>query len=135
MAQIFVFGRITADLTLKESINQTPYICFNLAENIGFGEHRRTQYYQVWAWGTDTTRLINAGVKKRSLIWLTGSLELVDNTEKDGKTKTKTLKVALDNWGFVPAGQAKLPDPDVSKESETNAETNKLDGDREFLPE
>lgn len=135
MAQIFVFGRVTADLTLKESLKQTPYICFSLAENTGFGEHRRTQYYQVWAWGTDTSRLIKAGVKKSSLIWLTGSQELVDSTEKDGKTKTMTLKIALDNWGFVPTGQPKPPDSKFSKETETNAETDILDGDREFLPE
>lgn len=135
MAQIFVFGRVTADLILKESVNQNPYICFNLAENIGFGEHRRTQYYQVWAWGADTSRLIKAGVKKKSLIWLTGSLELVDNTEKDGKTKTMTLKIALDNWGFVPTGQSGPPDPTIPKVPEAIAGTNKLDGDREFLPE
>lgn len=135
MAQIFVFGRVTADLTLKESINHTPYICFSLAENIGFGDKCRTQYYQVWAWGQDTSRLIKLGVKRGSLIWLTGSQELVDSTKKDGETKTMNLKVSLDNWGFVPTGQLKPPDPNFPKEPETVAETNKLDGDREFLPE
>lgn len=135
MAQIFVFGRVTADLTLKESINHTPYICFNLAENIGYGDKRRTQYYQVWAWGTDTSRLIRMGVKEGSLIWLAGSQELVNSTEKNGETKTMNLKIALDNWGFVPTRQSSPPNPGFPKESETIAETGKLDGDREFLPE
>lgn len=51
MAQIFVFGCVTADLQLKQSQKQTPYVSFDLAEHIGYGCEQRTIYYQVWAWG------------------------------------------------------------------------------------
>lgn len=43
MAQTYVIGRVTADLELKTSINRHPYVRFDIAENIGGKEHRRTQ--------------------------------------------------------------------------------------------
>lgn len=131
MAQVFVFGHVTADLTLKKSQSDNPYLCFDLAENIGYGKNQRTSFYQVWAWGTDALRLVRFSVKKNSFLWITGSLELVDCTDKSGETKTKRLKVALDNWGFVPSGP-----PSQSNHAETSAPVMKeLDGDRSPLPE
>lgn len=141
MAQIFVFGRVTADLTLKTGQSGIPYLTFDLAENIGYGERRHTLYYQVWAWDADASRLVRAGVGKGSLLWVTGSLELVDCTEKDGEAKTKRLKAALDNWGFVPVGKAKQNNDahTGSMEPPTDftgySDTEELDGDHDFLPE
>lgn len=141
MAQIFVFGRVTADLTLKTGQSGSTYLSFNLAENIGYGDRQRTQYYQVWAWDTDAPRLVRAGVKRGSLLWIAGSLELVDCTEMNGEAKTKLLKVSLNDWGFVPVGKAKQNN-DVhsgSMEPPTDftgySDSEELDGDREFLPE
>ncbi len=51
MAKLMCFGRVTADLELRESVRKEPYVRFSLAENLGYGETARTQYYQVWAWG------------------------------------------------------------------------------------
>lgn len=140
MAQVFVFGNVTAELTLKTSTADNPYLCFNLAEHIGYGNVQRTLYYEVWAWGTDAVRLVRAGVKTGSLIWVSGSLELTDCTDKDGKAKTKRLKVSLDNWGFVPGGKAKQRN-DVSTGSAEPptglagfSDTEELDGDRVSLP-
>lgn len=141
MAQVFVFGRVTDDLTLKTSQAGSPYLCFNLAENISYGKKQRTLFYQVWAWDADALRLVRFGVKKRSLLWVTGSLELVDCTADNGTTKTKRLKVALDNWGFVPGGQKNQSETACtgSAEPEMNAAsfsiTEELDGDHSPLPE
>lgn len=64
MAQVYVIGRVTADLELKTSQNDKPYIRFSFAENIGSHDRARTQYYQVWAWGEDAERLVKANVCK-----------------------------------------------------------------------
>ena len=103
MAQVFVFGCVTADLQLKQSQKQTPYVSFDLAEHIGYGDGQRTIYYQVWAWREDALRLIRLKVKKGSMIWITGSLELVDCTSQNGNVKTKRLKISLDNCGYMPS--------------------------------
>lgn len=68
MAQTYVIGRVTADLELKTSINRHPYVRFDIAENIGGKEHRRTQYLQICAMGDDAERLVRARVKKGSLM-------------------------------------------------------------------
>ena len=43
MAQVYVIGRVTADLELKTSVNDHPYVRFDIAENIGSKDHVRTQ--------------------------------------------------------------------------------------------
>ena len=67
MAQTYVIGRVTADLELKTSIHNHPYVRFDIAENIGSKERSRTQYLQICAMGDDAGRLMRARVKKRQL--------------------------------------------------------------------
>lgn len=138
MAQVYVIGRVIADLELKTSEKNTSYVRFDIAENIGYNQNQRTQYLQICAMGEDAERLVHAHVKKGSLIWISGSLELEQFTKKDGVTKDKRLKVLIDNWGFVPVGNFR-------KSSEAS-EKNSLDysappaapvinGDRDILPD
>lgn len=137
MAQIYVLGRVEENLVVKKSQKDSSYVCFSFKEQTGKG---RTQSYQVWAWNEDVSRLVNLGVKKGSLLWLTGTMQLVDCTEDHGKVKTKVMKVFLTNWGYLPG---KHP-----RQNEADAENNPgpipdppfppleaMDGDREALPE
>ena len=59
-----------------------------------------TQFYQVWAWDADVTRLMQFKVKKGSMIWLAGSQRLVDVRMKDGKLEKK-LKVSLNAVSYT----------------------------------
>ena len=136
MAQTYVIGRVTADLELKTSIHNHPYVRFDIAENIGSKERSRTQYFQICAMGDDAGRLMRARVKKGSFIWASGTLELEVFSRRDGVTD-KRLKILLDNWGFVPAGtnrdmKASLYNcsPIASPEM-----VEAIDGEREPLPE
>ncbi len=137
MAQTYVIGRVTADLELKTSINRNPYVRFDIVENIGSREHSRTQYLQICAMGDDAERLVRARVKKGSLIWISGSLELEVYTRRDGVTTDKRLKVLLDNWGFIPVGTDKAASKALdSKSSESLEEIPMvIDGERETLPD
>jgi len=142
MAQVFVIGRVTADFEMQLSTNHIPYVRFDVAENTGYGEHAKTQFFQVWAWSDDAKRLVKSKVKKGSLLWISGTLELEEYQKQDGATN-KRLKVLLDNWGFVAGGSksasdstqphhadaASPPDPDDIPFPE------EIDGDRESLPE
>lgn len=142
MSQLFVIGRVTADLELQESTNKTSYVRFDLAENIGYGETRHPQYYQVWAWAGDAMHLLKRKVNKGSLIWVSGSLMLEAYVKKDGTTKDKRLKLTLDNWGYVPVGKSVSTGQDAADDpaaSPTHAadlpQVGKIDGDREALPD
>ncbi len=133
MAKLMCIGRVTADLEPCESTRKEPYIRFSLAERLGYGETARTQYFQVWAWGHFARNLINRKVRKGSLIWVSGSLELEEYTRKDGKTKDKRLKLKLDDWDYVPAFQSKTESGASQPEPASSPEL--VDGEREPLPE
>lgn len=141
MSQIFVFGRVTADFQLQQSTKKTSYVRFDLAESIGYGETKHTQYYQVWAWAEDAIHLTKRHVKKGSLLWLSGSLLLEEYTKKDGVTRDKRMKVILDNWGFVPGSKASPAANAITKETgaipshDLPAAVAQIDGDREALPD
>lgn len=137
MAQIYVFGHVEEDLLVKQSQKNSPYVCFSFREQIGKG---RTQSYQVWAWNEQVSRLTAMGVKKGSLLWLTGTMHLVDCTEEHGKVKTKVMKVFLTNWGYLPAKRSILNQ--MEKENDTGQMPDSqippaevMDRDRTALPE
>ena len=138
MAQIHVFGRVMHDLVPKEGQTKQPYVCFDLMERNGGNQ---PDFYQVWARGDAVARLMKLKVRKGSMIWLTGSQELVDCTSQNGDVKTKRLKVFLDNCGFLPSWQPKPPDVSLPDGQVTAACANSfpplevLDGEREALPE
>ena len=133
MAKLMCIGRVTADLELRESTRKEPYLRFSLAENLGYGETAHTQYYQVWAWGHLAKKLVNRKVRKGSLIWVSGSLELEEYTKKDQVTHDKRLKLKLDDWDYVPAFQSKTESGIPQSESPDPIGT--VDGERMALPE
>lgn len=140
MAQTTTIGRVTADLELKTSVNKNPYVLFSIAERIGYGEQARTQYFQVWAWGDLARQLIRRGVKRGSLIWVSGSLELTAYTKQDGVTRDKQMKLTLKDWDFVPISDRSRQKPgqtaDASKApAPAPPPVRIIDGERESLPE
>lgn len=137
MAQIYVFGHVEEDLVVKKSQKNSSYVCFPLKEQVGKG---RTQSYQVWAWNEDVSRLVKLGVKKGSLIWITGTQQLVDCTEEHGKVKTQVLKVFLTNWGYLPGRHSSPNQADAENDTEQVPDTNLppvevVDGDQSALPD
>ena len=123
-------GRVQTDPELKTSTKNNPYLHLTLIERIGTGEHARTQYIHVWAFGQLAVQLHEAGVGKDSLIWVSGSLELSDFLRSDGRTRDKALKLILKEWGpLVSETQVDIPNRLPSPE-----EIGVIDGDRVSLP-
>lgn len=134
MAQVYTFGYVMNDVVPKTSQKNTTYVCFTLKEQLRKG---RSQTFQVWAWGDLVTQLTKSGICKGSMIWISGTLELVDFTVNHGQNRTKDMKVYLSSFGHV-----------LGRNSKRTAEANKykaindahpsveeLDGDRMPLPE
>lgn len=136
MAQIFAFGRVENDLVPKKSQKDSTYVCFGFTEQTGKGQF---QYYQVWAWDDEVSRLIQLGIKKESRLWITGTQRLVDCTAGRGKEKDKVLKIYLSDFGFLPGhfpkeSPADFPnDPETAESAPPPVEV--LDGERDSLPE
>ena len=133
MALIYTFGHVTNDIVLKQSQNDTPYVCFYLKEHLGNGQ---AQTFQVWAWGDLAKHITRIGVRKGSLIWISGTLQLTDCTIDQGARKTKRMKVYLSTCGYVYGRQSKQPEDTCNEmASLTPPFAAELDGDRMPLPE
>lgn len=135
MAQITVFGTVTEDLILNRSQRDIAYVYFSLRERLGKG---RFQTFQVWVWGSDADRIIRLGIHKDSMIWISGSMELVDCTQQKGKERTKILKVYCKDFGYLPRGKntdRSVWNENGTAEADSIPSPKELDGDRMPLPE
>lgn len=131
MSQLYCTGRVVSELELKTSQKSVPYVCFPIAERVGYGRTAHTQYISVWAWGAMARQLVSDGVGKGSVLWVSGSLELEEYVKKDGVIRDKRLKLKLKDWGFAP-GQPPRSGPDQAKDIPP---PDIIDGEREDLPE
>ena len=102
---ISLMGRVTADLTLQTSHGGTDYVQFNVAVNKGFGEQEHPNFYQCILFGKAAERLGKAGVKKGSLLFVTGDLDLVGYTRKSDGSKGMIPKITVYEWSYIPTGK------------------------------
>ena len=102
---ITLTGRVTADLEIQTSSNGTEYIQFNVAVNKGYGEQEHANFYQCILFGKAAERLSKAGVKKGSLLFITGDLDLVEYTRKADGSKGMIPKINVYEWSYVPTGK------------------------------
>lgn len=102
---ITLTGRVTADLELQTSPNGTDYIQFNVAVNKGYGEQEHANFYQCVLFGKATERIIKAGVKKGSLLFITGDLDLVEYTRKADGSKGMIPKITVYEWNYISTGK------------------------------
>ena len=137
MSRVSFIGRVITDPELKESARKVPYIRLVMFEQLGYGPKARKQDYHVWTFGERALELHERGVKKGSLLWVSGPLELVDYLQQDGITKDKKLKVKLHDWDYVTSmNWKKSRDKQKSgPEPETAAPAEVIDGERDALPE
>lgn len=104
-AQITMAGRVTHDVELRTNPNtNAQYLRANLAVNEGYGEHTHTSYYQCWFEGDEAIRASKAGVRKGSLLFVSGALSIVDTQRKDG-TPITVAKVSRCRWDYIPVGK------------------------------
>ena len=104
---IIITGRVTADLVLQASQNgnNTPYVQFSIAVNKGYGDKEHPNFYQCILYNEAAQRIVNAKVKKGSLIHIVGDLDLVEFTRNDG-TKGISPKVTVFDWSYLPSNKA-----------------------------
>ena len=133
MAQINVIGYVSNDVVMKQSQKGNAYVCFYVKEYLG---KSRSQDYQIWVWGHLIPKLQRLKIRKGSCVWVTGSLELVDGTTKDGQEKIKMLKVYCSDIDLIRIQPAfKPPAESRNAESVSPGLPKELDGDRNQLPE
>lgn len=121
---IIATGRVTQDLELKTSQNgkNTKYVQFGFAVNKGYGENTHPNFYSCVTYGENAQRMIDAKVKKGSLIQIIGDQEIVGFTRKDNSSGLM-VKIQLLSWNYAPTNRPK----------ESNADEDNLPADDGFM--
>ena len=132
MAQINVIGYVAQDIVPKQSQKGTAYVHFFFKENTG---NSRNQSYLVWCGENTLPKLQRLKIKKGSLIWVTGSLELVDKLTKEDQETTKMLKIYCNDLGIIRINPLSNSSAEPrNAESTPKSFPDELDGDRNQLP-
>ena len=124
MISINTVGRVTADIEAKDGKNGARYAKFSIAVQRGYGDKKRTIFFDVIAFDHVAKRLEAAGVKKASYIFVTGDLDVVEFTRKDG-TKGQKNEIELHSWSYVNGGKG-------SEKSEEKKENTKKEYDEYY---
>lgn len=99
---------MTRDPELKTTQNGVSFATFGLAVDNGFGENKRTNFFEVIAW-RKTGELAAAYLHKGALIGLRGRLEQQRWQDESGNNRS-AVRVVADDFTF---GEKKKEDPDL----------------------
>ena len=103
-----IIGRVTKDLEPKTSGSGVHYVNFDVAENIGFGEKAKTVFHRCTIFGEDNVnRIVNAGVKKGSLLQVVGEQTLDAYIREADGAAVPTSNIEVWKWGYVSGGSGK----------------------------
>lgn len=108
-----IIGRVTKDLEPKTSENGVHYVNFDVAENIGFGEKAETTFHRCTIFGEDlVNRIVNAKVKKGSLLKVVGEQKLDAYIRETDNKAVPVSNIDVWNWGYVNAGSGRTGNND-----------------------
>ena len=82
---LIITGNLGRDAELKETANGKSVLNFSLANSLGYGENKKTQWIRCNLWGDRAAKLANHLTKGTKLL-VTGELQLREY-EKDGEKK------------------------------------------------
>lgn len=106
---ITTIGRITKDFELKQGASGCIYANFSLAVNDGFGETKKTIFFECTVFGKDAERLVKAKARKGSLIQVIGKFGVSDYVSEVTGKLGYNLKITVLGWSYIPgAGGQKV---------------------------
>lgn len=92
-------GRFTATPELRQTANGISVTSFTLANDIGYGEKKKTAFIDCVAW-RGTAELICKWFQKGSMVIVQGSIQTRSYTDKEGN-KRKAFEIVADNVHFA----------------------------------
>lgn len=91
-------GRLGNDSELKE-VGQYKVLQFSVANNVGYSDNQKTNWFRCAVWGNKLDGLKNALLKGK-LVFVTGELTLNEYSKNDG-TKGFSADVKVNNVDFI----------------------------------
>ena len=116
MNKIILTGNITKDAELRYTANDKAYSKFCIANNEGYGDNKKTNFFNCTLWGKSAEN-ISRFLTKGQKVLITGKIELGKYTDKEGIERT-TVDINVDSFGGV-----ELLGNKAQQESRTNNDT------------
>ena len=113
MNKFIVTGNITKDAELRYTANDKAYSKFSIANNEGYGDNKKTNFFNCTLWGKSAENL-NRFLTKGQKVLITGKVEINDYKDKEG-IERKIIDINVDSFGGV-----ELIGNKVQQESETD---------------
>ena len=99
MNKFIATGNITKDAELRYTANDKAYSKFSIANNEGYGDNKKTNFFNGTLWGKSAENL-NRFLTKGQKVLITGKIELGKYTDKEGIERT-TVDINVDSFGGV----------------------------------
>lgn len=96
---VVITGRLTSDAELKATPNGVPVTSFSIANDIGYGESKKTAFIPIVAW-RGTAEFICKNFTKGSLIGIQGSIQTRKYTDNNGNNRN-VFEVVAEKAEFV----------------------------------
>lgn len=141
MNKFIVTGNITKDAELRYTANDKAYSKFSIANNEGYGDNKKTNFFNCTLWGKSAENL-NRFLTKGQKVLITGKVEINDYKDKEG-VERKIIDINVDSFGGVEllgnkAQQESGTNNDTSNNSDfpidSNDDMTPVDDDSDLLP-
>ena len=96
---VILSGRLSAPVELKQTPNGKYVTSFTIANDIGYGENKRTNWLDIVAWGK-TAELITKYFAKGDLIGIKGEIQTRQYEDKNGN-KRKAVEILCNEVEFL----------------------------------
>lgn len=113
---VVLSGRCVNTPELKTTPNGVSVTSFNIANEVGYGENKKTSFIPIVAW-RGTAEFITKNFTKGSLIGIEGAIQTRKYVDRDGNNRT-AFEVVANNVQFV---LPKSASTSVSTECESNS--------------
>ena len=99
MNRVILSGNLTKDAELRYTTNGKAYSKFSIANNEGYGENKKTTFFNCTLWGKSAENL-NRFLTKGQKVLITGKVEINDYKDKEG-VQRKIIYINVDSFGGV----------------------------------
>jgi single-strand DNA-binding protein len=96
---VVLMGRLTSDVELKTTTNGVSVCSFTVANDVGYGENKKTAFINVVAW-RKTAEVVSKYFKKGSMISIEGFIQTRNYEDKNGNKRT-AFEVVANNVHFM----------------------------------
>ena len=141
MNRVILSGNLTKDAELRYTANDKAYSKFSIANNEGYGDNKKTNFFNCTLWGKSAENL-NRFLTKGQKVLITGKVEINDYKDKEG-IERKIIDINVDSFGGVEllgnkAQQESGTNNDTSNNSDFPIDSNDymtpVDDDSDVLP-